>query len=96
MRSHGEPTYPDPTQEANNAVAFKITPANRINASSAQYQSAYNACQKLLPNGRMGVSPALFQKAMSALLKHSQCMRSHGIANFPDPSRTARAFRSRP
>ena len=85
MRSHGEPTYPDPTQEANNAVAFKITPANRINASSAQYQSTYKACQKLLPNGRMGVSPALFQKAMSALLKHSQCMRSHGIANFPDP-----------
>lgn len=85
MRSHGEPAYPDPTREAHGAVAFKITPASGISTNSAQYQSAYKACQKLLPTGRVGIPPALLQKEMSALLKHSQCMRSHGISNFPDP-----------
>ena len=85
MRSHGEPAYPDPTRKANGAVAFKITPASRISTNSAQYQSAYKACQKLLPTGRTGIPPALLRKEMSALLKHSQCMRSHGITNFPDP-----------
>lgn len=25
------------------------------------------------------------QKEMSALLNYPECMRSHGIANFPDP-----------
>jgi hypothetical protein len=85
MRSHGEPSYPDPTREANNSVAFKITPADGINTSSGQYQSAHQACQNLLPNGRVGIPQAQFQKTMSALREHSACMRSHGIANFPDP-----------
>jgi hypothetical protein len=85
MRSHGEPAYPAPTQKADGAVAFKITPASRISTNSSQYQSAYKACQQLLPTGRMGAPSALVQQEMSTLLKHSQCMRSHGITNFPDP-----------
>jgi hypothetical protein len=85
MRSHGESGYPDPTKEAGNSVAFKITPASGIHTGSAQYQSAYGTCQKLLPAGHRGLTPALLQKGLSALLKYSECMRSHGIANFPDP-----------
>ena len=85
MRSHGEPGYPNPTREADNEVAFKIKPANGIDARSAQYHSAYRACQNLLPVGRIGLLPALRRQEMSTLLKHSECMRSHGIANYPDP-----------
>jgi hypothetical protein len=85
MRMHGEPAYPSPTREADNEVAFKITPADGIDSSSSQYRSAYKTCQSLLPVGRIGLPPALRQKAMSTLLKHSECMRSHGIANFPNP-----------
>jgi hypothetical protein len=85
MRSHGEPGYPDPTREPDNEVAFKITPASRVSTRSAQYQSADTACRNRLPSSRTPITPALLQREMSALLKYTHCMRSHGIANFPDP-----------
>jgi hypothetical protein len=92
MRSHGEPGYPDPVREAGDTVAFQITPASGIHTSSAQYQSAYGACHQLLPSGRTGLSPGLRQKAIGAALKYSACMRSHGIANFPDPVSTGQGI----
>jgi hypothetical protein len=48
MRSHGFPTFPDPTFQ-NNSVAFNTqTP---INTNSSQFQSALKTCQKLIPAG---------------------------------------------
>jgi hypothetical protein len=91
MRSHGEPGYPDPTVEPGNAVAFKITPGSGINARSAQYRLAHEACAKLLA-GRTGLPPALAEKASSALLRYATCMRSHGVANFPDPVSNGKGF----
>jgi hypothetical protein len=88
MRSHGEPGYPDPVREAGGTVAFQITPASGIHTNSAPYQSAYGACHQQLPSGRTGLAPGLRQQAIAAALKYSACMRSHGIANFPDPVST--------
>jgi hypothetical protein len=93
MRSHGEPGFPDPVKEAGDTVAFQIASASGIHTNSAQYQSAYGACHQLLPSGRhqllpsgrTGIAPGLRQKVIAATLKYSACMRSHGIANFPDP-----------
>jgi hypothetical protein len=82
MRSHGEPSWPDPNSQGN--FVFD-NPGNPVDPSSPQYQSANKACQKLLPNGRMGFTPTELRQAMSKALKFSACMRSHGIANFPDP-----------
>ena len=82
MRSHGEPSWPDPNSQG--GFVFD-TPGTSLDTSSPQYQSANKACQKLLPNGRIGFTPAELQQAMSKALKFSACMRSHGIANFPDP-----------
>jgi hypothetical protein len=82
MRSHGEPSWPDPNSQGSFVFGNASTP---FDPSSPQYQSANKACQKLLPNGRMGFTPAELQQAMSKALKFSACMRSHGIANFPDP-----------
>jgi hypothetical protein len=84
MRLHGEPGYPDPTMEPGNAVAFKITPGDGINARSGQYRLAHEACAKLL-TGRTGLPPGLAEKASSAMLRYATCMRSHGVDNFPDP-----------
>jgi hypothetical protein len=48
-------------------------------------QAAQNACMHLLPNG--GQAPkAKQQQALQRALKYSQCMRSHGVPDFPDPT----------
>jgi hypothetical protein len=84
MRTHGEPGYPFPIPEPGNAVAFKITPGSHLVPGSARYQAAHKACGRLLA-GRTGLPPGLAERAASAMLRYATCMRSHGVANFPDP-----------
>jgi hypothetical protein len=48
-------------------------------------QSAQDACRHLLPNGGQP-SQAQQQNNLKQALKYTQCMRSHGVPNFPDPS----------
>jgi hypothetical protein len=76
MRSHGMPGYPDPSQ-GNGGVGITLP-----DTSSPQYQSAEQACRSLAPPG-----PTAAQQAHSVAgeLRFSQCMRSHGVPNFPDP-----------
>jgi hypothetical protein len=79
MRSHGVPNFPDPDSNGQ----FDIN-GNSINLHSAQVQSAQNACKSLSPLlGQSGQSQA--QNATLAL-KFAQCMRSHGVPKYPDPS----------
>jgi hypothetical protein len=83
MRSHGITNFPDPTVQnsaTRKGAGFSLA---GIDTSSPQYQSADKACKKLTGFGH--VSPAMLQQAMSTLLKYAECMRSHGITNFPDP-----------
>jgi hypothetical protein len=77
MRSHGVPSYPDPDSNGQ----FDLNGAT-INIHSAAYQSAQNACKSLQP-ALPGQSQA--QNASKAL-KFAQCMRSHGVPKYPDPS----------
>ena len=94
MRSHGVPTYPDPSSGGNlpkgGAEAFGV--------SASAFQVAQRACQPLLPatGGSFvqqfqqcvsgGVCPqALVQEALIKQRTFAQCMRSHGVPNFPDP-----------
>jgi hypothetical protein len=79
MRSHGVPKFPDPDSNGN----FDIN-GNSINLHSAQVQAAQKACKSLSPVlGQSGQSQA--QNATLAL-KFAQCMRSHGVLKYPDPS----------
>jgi hypothetical protein len=55
-----------------------------INPSSSTFQAASKDCRHLLPNGGQP-TPAEQAKALAQALKMSQCMRSHGITDFPDP-----------
>ena len=77
MRSHGEPSFPDPTSQG----GFK----SPTGSHGPAYQSAYTACKKLLPNGG-DVNAAQQRKLMGTALKFAACMRAHGITNFPDPT----------
>jgi hypothetical protein len=82
MRSHGVPSFPDPTS----ADAFKRS----MSASSKRapaLQSAQTACQHLLPSGGPPRQSAAQRHAQTvAGLAFARCMRSHELPNFPDPS----------
>ena len=84
MRAHGIPDFPDPTVQdnaQNKGVGFSMP--SGVDPHSPQYLSAAKLCQKQTGFGH--ISTAQLQAAMAALLKYAECMRSHGIANFPDP-----------
>jgi len=81
MRSHGLPDFPDPG--ANGAIQFSSS--NGITPGSPQFDAAQKACRKFMPNKGAQLSPAQQAKALAQALKFSQCMRAHGIADFPDP-----------
>ena len=93
IRSHGVPTYPDPSDgqlPKGDAQAFGV--------SSSVFSAARSACQHLLPPAGsfqeqaslcMSVGdcpPAVVQQMMATDRKFAQCMRSHGVPNWPDPT----------
>ena len=88
MRSHGVPNFPDPSSPGarmtGNSFGGFALPAS-ISTQSPAFQSALQACRGDLPGGsrpRGGISES--QKL--SMLKHAQCMRAHGVPNYPDPN----------
>jgi hypothetical protein len=82
MRTHGVPNFPDPTPQGNGG--FSISLPHGVDPRSPQFQAADQACKSSMPGGHF--SPAQQQQAMAAGLRMSQCMRAHGIKDFPDPN----------
>jgi hypothetical protein len=94
VRSHGVPNYPDPDSSGQ----LPKTDAGQLGVSSSQYAAAQHACQHLLPTGgsirqqegqcmpNHDCPQALVQQMMTWDRKLAECMRSHGVPNFPDPT----------
>jgi hypothetical protein len=80
VRSHGVPNFPDPS----GGGLLNAISAAGINTKSPTYLSAEQACKRYSPAGHL--SPAQSAVANAQGLEFSQCMRSHGVPNFPDPS----------
>jgi hypothetical protein len=80
MRSHGITNFPDPSSGG----GISISSGSGIDLSSPQFQVAQNACQHLLSINQG--TPAQQAQRRSQMLKFSQCMRAHGISDFPDPT----------
>jgi hypothetical protein len=80
MRSHGVPNYPDPSPTGGTLNAIS---AAGINSQSPSFQSAVQACQKYNPAANRTPAESAAENAEG--LEISQCMRSHGVPNFPDP-----------
>jgi hypothetical protein len=83
MRSHGVTNFPD------DPAAQKQT----LTTSSAQapaVQSAERACAHLLPHAGVSQSPPRSHAEIAAILAFASCLRSHGVANFPDPNSSGR------
>ena len=82
MRSNGIPNFPDPQRFVGGNVKLTIH-------QLAPSQAAMNACDHLLPTNGGGGSQETAQQQRTKLadeLSFARCMRSHGLARFPDPT----------
>jgi hypothetical protein len=101
MRGHGVPDFPDPDGSGSYTLtstgSIEGAGGSSVDINSSQAQAAYGDCRHLLPGG-----PSVSQleqieqqeqqrqaKALPTLLKYSQCMRSHGVPDFPSPGQSA-------
>jgi hypothetical protein len=76
MRAHGVPNFPDPSADGGFRIGAGFDPSSTASA----------ACQKLVPGlGGPGSGPPPSAQALAQMLQVSQCMRRHGISDFPDP-----------
>jgi hypothetical protein len=80
MRAHGVPRFPDPN--AQGTLTITVSPA--LDPSSPLFQKAESDCGHLLPPAK-GLSLAMQRRLKKGLLAFAACMRSHGLANYPDP-----------
>ena len=91
MRAHGVTGFPDPIVHGN-SVQLSIKAGSGVNPFSPSFKAARLACSKLLPNGGPVGGGAPSKQALSQMLRTSECMRAHGITDFPDPTTKAPSF----
>lgn len=85
MRGHGDPNQTDPTIDAHKAIHIAITP----DGGRSFFSSFKKACQPYLRNAMTALrgGQSLAKPDTAKLLAFSECMRAHGVLDFPDPSR---------
>jgi hypothetical protein len=85
MRSHGVPNFPDPASSGGIPKAAAISAEGAV--GNSQVQTAQNACKHLIVGESLSGQPiqTITAQQQQYYLKAAACMRSHGIANFPEP-----------
>jgi hypothetical protein len=91
MRSHGVPNFPDPGGSGGNiqiqasatSGSGQSLKVNGVSVNAPAFQSAMQHCQSLMPHRKPSASQIAQLKANG--VKFAECMRSHGVPNFPDP-----------
>jgi hypothetical protein len=77
-RAHGDPTLPDPTIDSQGQATF---PPGTAKPSAATMQACQSIFNRLPASVRNGGAPDIQME-----IKFSQCMRQHGLSDWPDPS----------
>ena len=75
IRSHGVGDFPDPNEKNEFEYGVSVSPA--------VWKRATTACKDLQPPGTL--SGKRTPKQQSASLRFAQCVRDHGVKDFPDP-----------
>jgi hypothetical protein len=75
VRAHGVPNFPDPDANGEYNFGVDVTPA--------VWTKAVDACEALKPPGALSAKRT--PKEQSASLRFAQCVREHGVKDFPDP-----------
>jgi hypothetical protein len=86
MRQHGVASFPDPQPFIHNGehgIKLELTPSI---SGSPGFNTAQHACRAYLPGQQQSQSPAQLQARAQHLLAFANCMRSHNVSNFPDPT----------
>ncbi len=83
MRTHGVPGFPEPSAARTGGTAPAAPSGSTVNRNSPQYRRAAQTCRSLLPNPA-GAQPITAEDQVD-YLKAAQCMRTHGVPDFPDP-----------
>jgi len=93
MRSHGEPNYPDPTVGSNGEPVEHLSSTGNptLNPNTQQFQTAERICLAKQPPESPVLKQATAAKQQQEL-KFAQCMRTHGVPNFPDPKLVSGGF----
>lgn len=81
MRTHGVPGFPDPVK-----TSHQMSFNPKADSNSPQFVSANNVCKRLLPDNGGPPTAAQIAAETTRLLKFAQCMRTHGVPNFSDPT----------
>jgi hypothetical protein len=75
MRANGVPHFPDPDPKGDYNFG--------VDVSREVWLKAVDACKALKPPGAL--SSKRTPKEQSASLRFAQCVRDHGVKDFPDP-----------
>ena len=75
MRENGVSDFPDPN--ARNQFEYGVS------VTAAVWDKATTACKDLQPPGTLSAKRT--PKQQSASLRFAQCIRDHGVKDFPDP-----------
>jgi hypothetical protein len=80
MRSHGDSSFPDSAISVSGGqVEFDIPAGTK---SESRFQSASRGCSRDLPGGGASAKPIV---NIQEELEFANCLRAHGITDFPDP-----------
>lgn len=87
MRANGVPNFPDPKPGG----GFDLSAATGLDPAAPAFRAAQSKCQKLMAGGAVG-GPLIpgatthpSPQTLAKLVRIAQCMRQHGIKDFPDP-----------
>jgi hypothetical protein len=75
MRANGVPHFPDPDPHGDYNFGVDVT--------KEVWLKAVDACKALKPPGALSAKRT--PKEQSASLRFAQCVRDHGVKDFPDP-----------
>ena len=82
LRSHGVPNFPDPVQTPSGHYGYRTS---GIDPNSTAFQAALQAC-RVLPSPWNSTVQQLSSAQQQAWLNWAQCIRGHGMSDFPDPT----------
>jgi hypothetical protein len=82
MRDNGVKEFPDP--DASGELTMDgVANGSSLDTSSAAFKKAIRSCKELQPPGFTGRKRSTQEQ--EAALKFAQCIRDHGVEDFPDP-----------
>jgi hypothetical protein len=88
VRAHGVPDFPDPgatiSGPHDSIGGINIPPT--IDTQSPAFQAAFATCRDLLPGFSNQGKPPITAAVKESLIVHAQCMRTHGVPAYSDPT----------